>query len=315
MPYLQIREEKDYHEETALLESLKFAMGDEEINYGLYKPDAATGHEALEILQTPILEAFTNNASSMHSFLQTYTNNQTLLYLPVMKLNTIMDGAELNTTFNTFMVAVDQNTTCALGQATVSGAPPAGWNLASSGILNGWNPSKGFNTKIRIDQGIDNEEIPPGTGLPSGEFYENLYLVQMDNRLGKLYSGGAKGTQAMPSFIDDDNIAAYYLSQAANKQFVGNNTNTQSGISTGQVIAGARGSILQCKIQATINLQQGSSWFDRLGSTFDAQAPGGASVNCYYIDTVMRVTGLTTGYELSVPIRYVKAVDAYNCGS
>ena len=47
----------------------KFALGDDEINYGLYNKNHASGsaYYDLEILRTPILEAFTNNTSMMKS--------------------------------------------------------------------------------------------------------------------------------------------------------------------------------------------------------------------------------------------------------
>ena len=47
----------------------KFALGDEEIDYSLYNASHASGssYYDIQILQTPVLEAFTNNASSMKS--------------------------------------------------------------------------------------------------------------------------------------------------------------------------------------------------------------------------------------------------------
>ena len=66
----------------------KFALGDDEIDYGLYNKNHPSGsaYFDLEILQTPIFEAFTNNGSSMKSKIITI-NNPNLLYLPVIKLN------------------------------------------------------------------------------------------------------------------------------------------------------------------------------------------------------------------------------------
>ena len=60
----------------------KFAFGDDEINYGLYDKANTSGsaYYDLSILQTPVLEAFTNNMSSMKSRLISYTSNN-LLYL------------------------------------------------------------------------------------------------------------------------------------------------------------------------------------------------------------------------------------------
>ena len=47
----------------------KFAVGDEEIDYSLYNSSHASGsaYYDLDILQTPVFEAFTNNTSLMKS--------------------------------------------------------------------------------------------------------------------------------------------------------------------------------------------------------------------------------------------------------
>ena len=47
----------------------KYAFGDDELDYGKYNPNNASGsaYYDLEILQTPILEAFTNNRASLKS--------------------------------------------------------------------------------------------------------------------------------------------------------------------------------------------------------------------------------------------------------
>ena len=61
----------------------KFALGDDEINYGLYDYSNPSGsaYYDLNILQTPILEAFTNNTSFLKSKLiqvlrQSFTRNR-----------------------------------------------------------------------------------------------------------------------------------------------------------------------------------------------------------------------------------------------
>ena len=45
----------------------KYALGDDEINYGSYDADNTSGsaYYDLQILQTPVLEAFTNNIASL----------------------------------------------------------------------------------------------------------------------------------------------------------------------------------------------------------------------------------------------------------
>ena len=179
---------------------VKFALGDDEINYATFDGAASEGEKDIEILQTPVLEAFTNNTSQMHSFLQTYTNNQTHLYLPTMKINNLMPGNAYNEKFNTFLVAADKDSACALARG--KDGINAGWVLNREGVLRGYNPGNPASW-VRVDQGIDNVEVNPSTGLPSSEFYENQYLIEMDSRFGQIIDKKGQ-TLAVPSFIDDD---------------------------------------------------------------------------------------------------------------
>ena len=66
----------------------KFALGDDEINYGNFNsshPSGSAFHD-LEIMQTPILESVTNNTSTMKSRLMTIPRTN-ILYLPVLIIN------------------------------------------------------------------------------------------------------------------------------------------------------------------------------------------------------------------------------------
>ena len=74
---------------------VKFALGDDEINYGLFNKNHPSGsaYYDLDIMQTPVLEAFTNNTSILkHKLLSMPQTN--LLYLPVVKLNAFTPGYE-----------------------------------------------------------------------------------------------------------------------------------------------------------------------------------------------------------------------------
>ena len=61
----------------------KFALGDDEIDYSLYDKENPNGsaYYDLSILQTPILEAFTNNASSLKSKLLTISRTNLVFFL------------------------------------------------------------------------------------------------------------------------------------------------------------------------------------------------------------------------------------------
>ena len=68
----------------------KFALGDDEINYGNYNSSHASGsaYYDLEILQTPVMESFTDNGAMMKSKLLSIGRDN-LLYMPVLKLNEV----------------------------------------------------------------------------------------------------------------------------------------------------------------------------------------------------------------------------------
>ena len=65
----------------------KFALGDDEINYGSYNKNHPSGsaYYDLDILQTPVFEAFTNNSSVLKFKLQSISRTN-LLYLPIIKI-------------------------------------------------------------------------------------------------------------------------------------------------------------------------------------------------------------------------------------
>jgi hypothetical protein len=281
----------------------KFAFGDDEINYNLYDKNHASGsaYYDIEILQSPVLEAFTNNASSMKSKLISIPRTN-LLYLPVMKLQTTSANYQKDQASNldTFLVSVDTVTNTdddALGSALEQ----------KEGVLNG--VSGGGASKIQVQQGLDTSDIS-STFTIDPDLNETQFILEIDNRLGMI---SHNGTTAAVSFIDDDNLASYFLSSSpyvtANE---GAGTDIPSGEQTSttgaqsnypMAIAGPRGNVLEFQIKASIDLNSSTTLFTKLGSTYAI-----GSTNFYYIDTTVRVTGATTGYRLDVPVRFVKKV-------
>ena len=301
----------------------KYAFGDDEIDYSNYNVSHASGsaYYDLEILQTPVLEAFTNNTATMKSKLVTLTNNN-ILYLPVIVLNnrsSVVSASPSNASVSpsTHTVTVDQATSKSYNTDTT---------IKDYGFIDGANPGPAgqSNRSIRCDQGLNTTEIPK-TFKIDAELQENQYIIEIDNRFGTIVTGtpearSGAGT-ATPgqlvqnySFIDDDNIASYYLSTDAYR----NNTPAQSVTNPDdesdlvQALEGPRGSNLVFRIQASTNLRTSTYLFERLGSTFaytlsyvNYAAPTTATT-FYYIDTIVRVTGATTGYRLDIPVRFVK---------
>ena len=285
---------------------VKFALGDDEINYELYDTTAATQTQDIEILQTPVFEAFTNNTSVMSSMLMSIPRNN-LLYLPILKVNEIADGS--STEFhskNVFHVAVDGNTENNNG---VSGGDGIAFDSAGKiqvGFMLGFSTQKSSNY-LRIDAGIDNSAVPPATNIADLFLDETQYSLEIDNRLGSIISKDGT-TRLSPASVDDDNIALYVVSTETDPDFVFVNTVTDSGTGNGQVIEGARSTYLEFRIASSIDLRQSNFLFNRLGAELsDLTSQDGITTPDYrYIDTLVKVTGLNTGYSVDLPIRFIK---------
>jgi len=271
-----------------------FALGDDEIDYSLYNKDHASGsaYYDLEILQSPVLEAFTNNTSSLKSKLVTMSRNN-LLYLPVIKLNEVADSNTKMHTSGSFLVAVNRDT------ENTAGRDSAGNTV--QGIMYGETLGSP-NTYIQLDQGLDTTEISPAFGLDR-DLRESQYIVEIDNRLGQIVNP-VTYQRAVPSFIDDDNIASYFFDFSTDRDFVAEITETLADAKS-ETISGPRGTRLRFYIAASLDLNTGTYLFTRLGGGATAGL-NGTSVN--YIDTTVRVTGGQTGYRVDVPVRFIRKV-------
>jgi hypothetical protein len=130
-----------------------------------------------------------------------------------------------------------------------------------------------------------------------------MYIIQIDNRLGRIVD--LNGSRIGEDFIDDDDIANYTVD--ASHGIVANNTDTTK--SATQTIAGPRGTTLQFKIAASLDLNTSTYLFDKMGSTtVMVNRAGSASQSVRYVDSIVRVTGMQSGYSIDVPIRFIKTV-------
>ena len=287
----------------------KYAFADDEIDYSKYQNanyvDGAnasgSAYYDINILRTPVLEAFTNNTSTMKSKLISIPQTN-LLYLPVLKLVELADmgGYSPNTTTDeasgSFVVGVDEATDVAFYATAVEATNRVGYFRGFQGDTAGKNVVK--------HQGLDTTAISPASTLDT-TLVETQFIVEMDNRLGNLMTNS--GQVVSYSFLDDDNIATYNISNA------GQGTDffiASSGIGTAKTrspIAGPRGVGFAFRVKPSIELQTSTYLFSRIGTT-GQQWGGAAEVAGTYshIDTIVRITGATTGYKIDIPIRYIK---------
>ena len=314
----------------------KFAFGDDEIDYSLFRNSNSTegahpsgsAYYDINILQSPILEAFTNNTSILNHKLVSYVRDD-LLYLPVLKNNdTISQTVDKNTTAFTnipvggYLIAVDYTTsnpdTYKTSAATTSPF------RTFIGLLRGNRTFATAGLYVCIDQGIDNTDRAVAKLDRSSGLRETQYLVEMDNRLGQILSLDGQNT-ARPSFVDDDNIASYYFSLNANSQYFAapagsapgvpefnRSTDPQNPADTFSVIGssqgGEYGTRLAFRILATDRLQTSNTLFTKLGGTTASGYVNTTGTTFRYIDSTIRVTGFTTGYRVDIPVRFLKQV-------
>lgn len=268
---------------------VKFALGDDEIDYSLYNKNDSRGsaYYDIDILSAPVLEAFTDNAAGLKSKLISLPRNN-LLYLPILKLNEINTNNKRHSS-GAFFVAADAETESYFN------------DIVKQGVLLGTSVTLSQN-HIRLDQGLDTQDISPINQIDS-DLVETQYIIEIDNRLGSIYS--MNGDPAAVSYIDDDNIASYYLTLNTDDGYVQEITTNPDNLQQDQVIRGPRGTKIMFKIGASLDLQTSTFLFQRLGDddTFNSDE---GNQQFYFIDTNIRVTGATTGSRVDIPVRFLK---------
>lgn len=264
----------------------KFSLSDDEIDYSLYNKSHASGsaYYDLNILQLPVFEAWSNNSIEMNSRLICIPRND-LLYLPVLKLSTVLGpGGGYYSNQNTYIVATNDETIAAIG--------------VGAGIVDGQTVETAQRTPIVIEQGIDSSEISPAQQLPDN-LKETQYFVSLDSRFGELVTPLGSPRVSDVSFIDSDDFAYYLFSLGSSAEYVQNIKNSQGN----SAIRGPRGTVLRFGVKANIELNTQTYLFQTLGG----QVTIGTTL-CYFLDTSIEVTGLSTGYKITIPIRFVRKV-------
>tara|TARA_R110002020_G_scaffold78488_1_gene197328 strand:- start:2831 stop:3760 length:930 start_codon:yes stop_codon:yes gene_type:complete len=276
---------------------VKFALGDDEIDYGTYSRNATSELKGMTVLRTPVMEAFANNAGSMKYKLLSLTEN-THLYLPIIKSYANGNSAKFGSgTAAKYVVAVDKSTVDEIVGTT---------QLLTTGVLNGYQPGQSDHLII-MDQGLDTGNISQAEPLDS-QLRETQYSINMDNRLGAPVqpTGTGSPSSATVSFIDDDSIATYILSIGTDKNYIAELPTTIDSSLGLTSISGPVGTRLSFRIQASTSLRTNNYLFTVLGNT-GATSIGNMS-SYRYIDSTISVTGQTTGYRVDVPVRYVKKI-------
>jgi len=294
----------------------KFALGDDEIDYKLYQKNNVSGsaYYDLEIMQTPVLEAFTQKNANINYGLVTIPNKN-LLYMPSILRNQKIPSITVSDKHNVIYLAVNDGATY---DALVTGF----------GGINGGGPDfvlesgRATGRSIVLESGLDTAEI---SGTPANQqnyivsqgLQENSFQVSVDNRFfvgiwgpgpGSVFNNnGGNGGEIVRFNLSatgpagsDSNLRNYSLATiTAVNNAVYYRTNDARVDTATSVIKGPR----SAATALTFSVKPlTSNDFTRFGST--GQTVGSAVGTYSYIDSVVYVRGLYAEYQL--PIRIIK---------
>ena len=310
----------------------QFALGDDEIDYSLYNKSHPSGsaYYDLEILQTPIFEAFTRENSNINYGLLTFDGNTDLFYLPKMVLNqktSIVTTAIQETSGIVYLAA---------NQVTFN-------TLAAAGGLGRNQVSKEGDTSRQFvfETGIDNSNDPAGTQqdrksyLVDTGLLDNEFTLACDGRF--LTSVSPIEPSSMFEYPPDSatitvNIQLqrrtlaplaggagvtgqriYILPSIANKVF-DQGAGSSTAATTVSEINGPRGQVTAFNFGIAPDLKVGvtgatPSKFSLYGRTAVAtsELPGIAGSQTYdIIDTIVYLNGNTTGANTQLIVRIIR---------
>jgi len=301
----------------------QFALGDDEIDYSLYNKDHASGsaYYDLEILQTPIFEAFTRTNANINYGLVSLGGRPDLFYLPTLKFNVTFSGSLIN------LAVVDDgrtvSTVTALNGANALGASPRSL-LISDSVTSRYVL---YETGISSSNGDpDRNETNRNSYLVSTGLLDSDFSVSFDKRFiasvypmtpgSKFSYGGADSSDVKANItfartpqgatsISTTGLNNYrtVTLPAIDNNIKKNNSNNDLNYS---IINGPRGRALAFTLGVTPEMIGGTTPanYSLYGKT--AQSPFSDSRTYDYVDTIVYIQGNTTGVTAQLVVRVIR---------
>jgi len=291
----------------------QFALGDDEINYGLYDPNNTSGsaYYDLNLLQTPVFEAITNSTTALKYNLISLVDNPRILYMPVLKLNTIKAGKG-QSSGSYVVIANDTAYTTLAGSSNTSALTRYPGFTDGRGITT-TNPTGTPTIVMEVDQGIDNSaggsvNSPLATDLTETQFalyMNNLFLEPVDSTGTPATSiiantQGALTVTQTGIFNTVDNTAVYNLTNTTTPNYFG-----EAPVSNLSPFTGPQGPSVQLGLKASTTLLNNLTYYFNKYGTSQNSFAGITGLNVRVISTSIKVKGLSLGYELSIPIQVI----------
>jgi hypothetical protein len=301
---------------------VKYSPGDDEIDYSLYNADHTSGsaYYDLEILQSPVMEAATKQASSIKYGLLSITRTD-ILFMPTLKANQKISEA-LNKKGSVFILAANRETYENLSSDSV---------LGEKFVLepNTKTPSR----TVVIESGIDSSErqatlenrnaMLVASGLLDSNFefkFDSRFVAGLTSVQGGKFANLSDGTRdiSMSTFATRTAIGAQDFIEnysTAIAPGIANLVAKRDGSVSGNDLSGfegPRGTVTAATFvpSTEINAEGSStpSFYSLYGRTSVAAATLGFTGSNTYdvIDTTVYVRGLTSGTQIQIPLRIVR---------
>lgn len=298
----------------------KFALGDDEIDYSLYNKNHPSGsaYYDLEILQTPVFEAFTQvNAGINYGLLPTSATD--LLYLPVGKVNEL----SAVTSATNAIASSGSSGVFIVSDSSNDSATTIGTTLTNASVdyINGFNTGTG--NFVLLETGLDTgaSSIPVGSDanrqslLVNNGLVDTRFLVFYDTRFitgiygltaGSYYANNGTSNELNASLSLEAGVRSSINSGLENySSFLINGvkdaivqTTTPITETTYSVINGPRGSVAAVAPVIKSGL---SAEYTLYGGTTTV---GGTNVQ--FIDTTIYVQGVSSPAQIQIPVRIMR---------
>mgnify|MGYP003657182620 FL=1 len=312
----------------------QFALGDDEIDYRIYNKNHPSGsaYYDLEILQTPVLEAFASANANINYGLVSFNGNLNLLYMPIMKVwgsdshDVVDSGIQIaRTSGSVFYVPANATTATAINTTFASHYSPAAAGKYSVG-----RPA-GYNTGVFVECGISSSlGMPSRTkdGTNRGTYLVDKGLIDsnLDISMDIRFIGGFKAGRGSWEISDvgERKTKMEYTTEAvagANRIGIANYgtaiiPTSESKIyqtedttaSDHSLINGPSGyvSIFAPHLSGEHALDSSAAGYALYGKTGQDLFGDGNTYD--YLDTIVYVVGKTTGVTAHIPFRIVRKV-------
>jgi len=311
----------------------QFALGDDEIDYRIYNKNHPSGsaYYDLEILQTPVLEAFASSNANINYGLVSFNGNMNLLYMPTLKVwdkTVAVDGTAVQrTSGSVYYVSVNAATSDAL-RSTMN------TDFGDDAGVFYYQEASSADTAIYLETGIDsiNADPPRTEGRTNKQAYltdqhliDNNMDISMDARFltqvrgpkpaGSRWMYTADGSPTLEMRISNvsrpganrigiSNYATAIVSTVTTAISARKDGSTDAN--NYSMINGPSGVITGLIFAPHTDLKDSAAKYALFGKTSQDLFGDGNTYD--YIDTTVYAVGKTSGVTAHLPIRIIRKV-------